>query len=160
MTMQLITVPPMPEIGLAESQYGQLVRAAEREGDTLARDAAKVGQYITLAGEPSLHWEDKLRYLRHTLFRHCVPPKFADDTIWMFYKDLANLVRIHAGAQALRTASREDDHYALQLQLGEPRSSVEDQADLFFATLVPHRCPVWLNQEDYEQLTLIRDHWI
>ena len=33
--------------------------------------------------------------------------------------------------------------------------------DTIFAELLPsERCPAWFSPEDYEQLKLIRDHWI
>jgi hypothetical protein len=160
MTTQLIAIPEMPPIGKGDTIYGEMVQTAERWRDTLGRDAAKVGQYITLALAPSLCWTKKLRFLTHTLSRHCKPPPFPDEHVWLFYQDLANLVRTHAGAEALRLASREDDMYALQLQNGAPRSAIENEAEIFFADLVPPQCPNWLNQEDYDQLRIVRDHWI
>jgi hypothetical protein len=160
MPAQVITVPQMPPIGLGETAYGEMVYTAERWGDALGRNAAKVGQYVTLALAPRICWAEKLRYLQHALNRHCKPPPFPDEHVWLFFQDLANLVRSYAGAEALRLASREDDLYALQLQNGASRSAIEDEAELFFAELVPPQCPDWLNQEDYHQLKLMRDHWI
>jgi hypothetical protein len=160
MTTQLIMIPEMPAIGLGETIYGEMVQTAQRWGNALGRDAAKVGQYVTLALARRIAWPEKLRYFKHTLSRHCKPPPFPDEHVWMFYQDLANLVRSHAGAEALCLASREDDLYALQLQNGRPRCAIENDAEIFFAELVAPQCPYWLNQEDYRQLKLIRDHWI
>ena len=104
-------LPAMPEIGRPESFYAKLVHTADRQGDTHGHEAAKVGQYVTLAMDPSLHWEEKLKYFQHALKRHCVPPPYPDDDVWMFYQQLAELVRAHCGQEALRLASLEDDLY-------------------------------------------------
>ncbi len=110
--------------------------------------------------DPRLAWEEKLKYLTHALKRHCVPPPLPDDDVWMFYRSLADLVRRYAGQEALRLASQEDDLYAARLSMGQTRDKIEDEAEEFFAKLVPPECPDWLNKEDYQQLRLIRDQWI
>src|SRR6187401_2247077 len=101
--------PPMPEIGLPESVYASKVNQADRTGVKHAHEASKVGQYVTLAMDPRLPWEGKLKYFRHALKRHCVPPPLPDDDVWMFYRSLADLVRQYAGQEELRIASTEDD---------------------------------------------------
>lgn len=153
-------LPPMPEIGHPESYYVKRAHEAEHRGDVHAREAFKVAQYVTLAIEPNLPWAQKLRYLCHALHRHCVPPPLPDDKVWGFYRDLANLVRTVAGAEALRLASHEDDMYAARLDIGQDRSTIEDEAEEFFGTLVPDHCPEWFNDADYCQIKLIRDQWI
>src|SRR4051812_48035664 len=118
MATQSQALPPMPEIGHPESFYAKKVHEADREGDVHKREAFKVGQYITLALDPHLEWDEKLKYFRHALKRHCVPPPLPDDSVWMFYRRLQDLVRQHAGQEALRLVSQEDDLYAARLAMG------------------------------------------
>ena len=87
------TFPPMPPIGRPESFYAKLAHEADKSGDMHGHEAAKVGQYITLALDPALAWDEKLKYFRHAIKRHCQPPLFPDDDVWMFYRTLADLVR-------------------------------------------------------------------
>lgn len=152
--------PPMPDIGRPESWYAKRVHEADRLGDTYAHEAYKVGQYITLALDPHLSWEQKLRYFRHALKRHCQPPPLPDEEVWAFYRNLAALVREFAGREALRIASTEDDMYAARDSMGQSLEQIEDDAEVFFARLIPDHCPDWFDEEDYEQLKLIRDQWI
>ena len=155
-------LPAMPEIGRPESFYAKLVHTADRQGDTHAHEAAKVGQYVTLAMDPSLAWDDKLKYFQHALKRHCVPPPYPDDDVWMFYQQLAELVRAHCGHEALRLASLEDDLYAARLSMGQSRDKIEDDAEQYFGRLLGsgEHCPEWFNDTDWHQLKLIRDQWI
>jgi hypothetical protein len=152
--------PPLPQIGHPEAYYAREVHRADRAGNRHAHEANKVGQYITLALDPHLSWDEKLKYFRHALKRHCVPPPLPDDVVWFFYGGLADLVRQHAGREALRLASTEDDLYAARLSMGQTRERIEEEAETFFQTLVPSHCPDWFNEEDYAQLKLIRDQWI
>jgi hypothetical protein len=154
--------PPMPPVGLPESEYGKLVRKADAGGNPFAHEAAKVGQYITLGLDPHLDWPAKLRYFQHALTRHCVPPPVPDEPVWIFYRDLADFVRQHAGREALRLASMEDDLYATRLEMGSARETIESEAEVFFATLVGHgdKRPDWITEEDWGHLKLIRDQWI
>ena len=152
--------PPMPEIGHPESWYAKRVHEADKRGDLYAHEAYKVGQYITLALDPRLSWEEKLRYFRHALKRHCQPPPLPDDEVWAFYGNLAALVRSYAGREALRIASTEDDMYAARETMGQNLERIEDDAEVFFARLIPDHCPDWFDEEDYEQLKIIRDQWI
>jgi len=160
METQSSSLPALPEIGHPESWYAKRVHEADRAGEVHKREAYKVGQYITLAMDPHLNWEEKLKYFRHALKRHCVPPPLPDDAVWMFYRGLQDLVRQHAGVEALRLASTEDDLYAARLAMGQTRDKLEDDAEDFFARLVPPECPDWFNEEDFQQLKLIRDQWI
>jgi hypothetical protein len=150
----------MPELGHPEATYLRRIRRAEAAGDTLARDAYKVAQYITLALNPALTWPEKLRYFTHTLHRHCVPPEWPEESIWMFYQSLANLVRENAGLDALRLASAEDDIYAARLGMGATREKIENDAEEFFAGIVGFTKPDWFNEGDYQQLVLLRDQWV
>lgn len=155
------SLPPMPPIGQPESYYAKAAHIADKEGNNHAHEAAKVGQYVTLALNPALAWEEKLRYFKHALKRHCTPPPFPDDDVWIFYRGLADLVRQHCGAEALRIASREDDLYAARLSMGQDRDKIEEDAEQMFARLMPsEECPEWINESDWAQLKLIRDQWI
>jgi hypothetical protein len=80
----------------------------------------------------------------------------------MFYRQLADVVRQYAGQEVLRIASAEDDLYAARLAMGQERGKIEDEADQFFARLLPSsdKCPEWFNETDHQQLKLIRDQWI
>lgn len=162
MTTQTCKLPPLPVIGRPESYYAKLAHDAERTGDSHGREAAKVGQYITLALDPALSWEEKLKYFGHALRRHCQPPPFPDDDVWAFYRKLSELVRQHASGEALRIASGEDDMYAARLSLGQPREKLEDEAEQFFRRIMGHEdeCPEWCNGADWAQLRMIRDQWI
>ena len=155
-------LPMMPEIGRPESFYAKLVHTADRQGDTHAHEAAKVGQYVTLALDPQLSWEEKLKYFQHALKRHCVPPPYPDDDVWMFYQQLADLVRTQSGQEALRLSSLEDDLYAARLSMGQEREKIEDDAEHFFLRLLGSgdTSPEWFNEDDWHQLKLIRDQWI
>jgi hypothetical protein len=155
-------LPGMPEIGKHESYYAKLVHEADRQGNTHQHEAANVGQYVSLALDPSLDWEQKVKYFRHAIKRHCNPPMYPDDAVWLFYQDLANLVRQTAGAEALRLASAEDDLYAARLSMGQDREQIEDDAEAFFQKLMGSgdQCPEWFNEADFSQLKLIRDQWI
>jgi hypothetical protein len=152
----------MPEVGKPETYYAKMVHRADKDGDVFAHEANKVGQYITLALDPRLSWEQKLRYVQHALKRHCNPPPFPDDDVWMFYKQLADLVRQYAGQEALRIACQEDDLYAARLNMGQTREKIADDAEEFFGRLVPHddHCPEWFNEEDFRQVKMIRDQWV
>ncbi|MGB7159422.1 MAG: hypothetical protein WBD40_15245 [Tepidisphaeraceae bacterium] len=160
-TTSTTSLPNMPEIGRRESHYAQLARRAKECNDPHARAGAKVGQYLTLASDPRLSWEEKLEYFQHCLRRHCVPPEWPDDETWMFYQGLANLVRQHAGKAALGLAHAGDDQLAARLAMGQPRDEVEDASDRFFARLIPDgKRPDWFNEAEYDLLALIRNKWI
>jgi hypothetical protein len=159
------TLPDMPKIGLPESFYAQQVQDADRRGDRHAHEAYKVGQYVTLAMDPTLDWDAKLRYFKHALHRHCQPPPYPNEPTWLFYRRLAELVRQYAGQEALRLASVEDDLFAARISMGQSRDHIEDEAERFFARLIggsscqTHQ-PEWLTEEDWQQLKLLRDQWI
>jgi hypothetical protein len=159
---QVRRLPQMPLIGQPDSFYARQLTLADKSGDLHLHEAGKVGQYVTLAVEPRLSWEKKLKYFDHALRRHCLPPPLPDDETWMFYQQLGNLVRYHCGEQALRLASRMDDEYARRLADGESRASIVADARQFFydlMTLGEHK-PSHFNEEDWGQLRLIRDQWM
>jgi hypothetical protein len=154
--------PSLPDIGYPESHYAQLARKADQTGDHFGREAAKVGQYVTLAMDPRLDWLSKRRYFEHALRRHCRPPPLPNEQVWLFYQSLATLVQKHAGQVALKMASTEDDHYALLLKSKVPRHVIVGKGQVFFGMLMgldPHR-PDWFNDEDWVQLKIIRAQWI
>ena len=155
-------LPPMPEIGRPESYYAKLCHEADKAGDRHAHEAYKVGQYVTLAMDPHLTWDEKLKYFQHAIKRHCQPPPYPDDEVWMFYRQLADLVRQHAGYEALRLASTEDDLYAARVSMGQNREKIEDEAEDFFGKLLGRLDvkPEWFNEDDWAQLKMIRDQWI
>jgi hypothetical protein len=155
-------LPPLPEIGHPESYYARLAKTAERGGDIHAHEAAKVGQYITLALDPSIDWDAKRRYFRHALRRHCSPPQVSSELVEMYYQRLVDLVMQHAGAEALRLASSEDDKFAMRLSSGEPRRTIMEDALEFFGNLmgVDDSCPSHFKEEDWLQLRIIRNQWI
>ena len=154
-------LPPLPEIGHPESYYAQQVKRAEQFDNPHAREAFKVGQYVTLAKDPRLDWEKKLRYYRHAIRAHCQPPPVARDEVWLFYGQLADLVRKNAGEDALRMACEEDDMWANRLKFGEPLENLKIEGRVFFRKLLGEKDerPDFLNQEDWDQLRLLKIQW-
>lgn len=156
-----LLLPPMPEIGHSEGYYAKQVIRSDKAENQHAREAAKVGQYITLALDSNLEWEKKLRYFQHALRRHCVAPPLASEKVWMYYAQLANLVRQYAGLEALKLASKEDDLYAKRLAMGQVREKITGEAEDFFESIMgAGGRPQHFNQEDWDQLRLIRNQWI
>ena len=155
-------IPPLPEIGHPESYYAQQAKRADQFGNPHAREAYKVGQYVTLALDPRLDWEKKLRYFQHALRGHCSAPQVARDHVWLFYGQLADLVRRHAGAEALRLASGADDDWAARLRFGTSREQLKGEAIVFFRRLLgdAEKCPEHFNGEDWEQLRILRQQWL
>ncbi len=152
--------PPMPEIGHPEAWYAKRIHQADKAGDKFGHEALKVGQYLTLALDPHLSWQEKARYFEHAIRRHCQPPPLPDEEVKDFFGSLAALVRQKAGEEALRLASTEDDMYAARRAMGQSEEAIEDDAEIFFANLLGESCPDYLDHEDYEQIKLIRDQWI
>jgi hypothetical protein len=154
--------PPLPPIGKQETFYADLIHKADAEGNTYFHEAAKVGQYITLALNPALDWPAKLRFFQHSLNHHCVLPPSPDKDVIAFYTSLTDLIRNYAGQEALRMASAVDDIYAARLGLGASRDELETEAEDFFCALLGtgHHCPRWFHESDWMQLRLIRDQWI
>jgi hypothetical protein len=157
-----IALPTMPPIGQPEGFYARQIHQAERRGDQHSREAGKVGQYITLGLDPNLEWEQKLRYFQHALRRHCIAPPLAPEEVWLFYGELAALVRKHAGNEMLRLASREDDIWARRIRLGQVRDAIVPTAISFFNRLLGGAVdrPNYVNQEDWDQLRMIQREWM
>lgn len=155
-------MPRIPVIGREEAYYARRAKRAADEDDAHARCGFKTAQYVTLALNPRLSWRDKVKYFQHALDRHCQTPPYPDDETWMFYAQLANLVREHASREALRLASTEDDLYAARLAMGQRREVIENEAEQFFGQFFPagDECPDWLNADAFEQLQILRNHWI
>ena len=155
-------LPAIPPVGRPESWYARQVHLADRAGDLHTHEAYKVGQYVTLGIDPALTWPKRLRYFDHALRRHCRPPPLPSEAVWVFYRDLADLVRTHCGEQALFLASAIDDCYAERCRRGEPRELVAADAERFFTELLPTGdCkPEHFNEVDWAQLMLIRGQWV
>ena len=153
--------PPIPEVGRPDPYYMRAIADAERAGDIHLRAALKVARYITLAISPKLPWEEKKRYFSHALKHHCAPPSQEDPTL-KYYRHLAEIVRKYAGAEALRIASQEDDMWAARAALGQDRTLIEDDAELFFGRVLGQgeQRPEYFAEGDWSQLKLIRDQWI
>ena len=154
-------LPEMPAVGRPESHYARQIQLADKIGDLHLHEASKVGQYITLALDPSLIWAKKLKYFDHALRRHCCAPPLPDEDVWIFYRALSNLIRQHAGEQALRLALIKDDEYVQRASRGTPRGPIVAEARQFFYELMTlgHERPEHFTEEDWVQLKLIRDQW-
>jgi hypothetical protein len=154
----LLRIPPL---GRSEAYYASRAKRAERDGDVHLRCAYKVAQYITLALDVNLEWDEKVKYFQHALDRHCEAPPYPDDETWVFYGKLADMVRENAGREALRLASQEDDLYAARIKMGQRRGVIEDEAEQYFSKFITgDQCPEYFNEEAYEQLKMLRNAWI
>ena len=156
-------LPPMPKIGLPEEMYLHVAHRAERNGDDLVFEAAKVGQYVSLAHrDADAPWAVKLKYFRHALKRHTQPPDHADEVTKQWFKKLAAFVKSHIGAEALRLVSEQDDRFEARLSMGQTAEDIADDAEKFFEQICPmcDECPPVYNEEDWRQLKMFRDRWV
>lgn len=156
-------LPPMPKIGLPEETYLHVAHKAERNGDDLVFEAAKVGQYVSLAlRDPDAPWTTKLKFFRHALKRHTQPPEHADEMTKQWFGRLGRLVKAHAGAEALRLAVEMDEVYEARVSMGQTPEQIADDAEKFFDQICPmcDHCPPIYNEEEWQKLTSIRDRWI
>lgn len=156
-------LPPMPRIGLPEETYLHVANKAERNGDDLLFEAAKVGQYVSLAmRKQDGSWASKLKYFRHALKRHTQPPEHADEMTKEWFKKLAGFVKSHIGAEALRQAGEADDRYEARQSMGQTADEIADDAEKFFEMICPmcETCPPIYNEEDWQQLKIFRDRWV
>ena len=152
---------PLPVIGHAATWYERHIKDAEARGDVHARASHKVGQYVSEAIDPKTPWEHKLKCFKHAMKHHCHAPEGADEHLKTFYTKLCELVRRHAGNEALHAAQRFHQNAQVRLHAGTPRSSIEDEADDFFTHLLGHeRTPEWCTREVAEQIARIRDQWV
>lgn len=157
----VLTLPAMPPIGRSETYYANHAHRAHKAYDLTARDAFKVGHYITLGLNQNLQWADQLHYFRHALDHHCIPPPYAKDDMKAFYNGLTQYVRRYCGEEALRRMSDEDDKYARRLNLTSNRELIFDEASTFFRRFIETcDCPDWFNPEDYETMKFIRNQWV
>jgi hypothetical protein len=93
--------------------------------------------------------------------RHCAPPPYADPACEAFYDRLADFVRLHAGQEAIRIASLEDDRYAMRLRNGEPRAKLVEEGRLFFDKLLGPDVsrPDLFAEDTWKVLQMIRNQW-
>lgn len=144
---------PLPVIGHPDTFYVKQIELAEKAGDIHALESQKVGRYVTLAMDPAMPWEEKLRHLLHAMKRHCAPPPGATSEVQAFYQRLTELVRRHASQEALRFLAHETESQRLRGQLSDPavlhhkavelRKRIVGDADA---------CPKWMTQEAWDQI--------
>jgi hypothetical protein len=152
---------PLPVIGHAEAWYEKHIQQADQAGDRHAKASHKVGQYVTAALSPAMPWAEKLKRFEHCLHKYCLSPHDADDGLRAFYHKLGDLVRRHAGQEAMQIARRRNEEFHRRQKTGEPRDSIEDDAETFFFDLLGHAGrPDWCSHEAWSQLTAWRDHWV
>lgn len=152
---------PMPVIGYPASFYDKHVKQAEAAGDRHAKAAHKVGQYVTAALDPQMSWDEKLRRYCHALERYCKPPENADEGLTSFYHKLGDVVRRHAGQEAMHSARQHHQEYLKRLKAGEPREAIEEDAEAYFFDLLGHaQCPNWCSRDAWNQITEWRDYWV
>src|SRR5258706_4842498 len=152
---------PLPVIGHAEAFYVKHIEQAEAAGDKHARASYKVGQHTTAALDPKMPWEEKLKRFSHCLRRYCIAPPDADEVLAMFYQKLGDLVRRHAGQEALHIARKHHEDYHRRLKANESRETIENEAEVFFFDLLGHGGrPEWCSKEAWGQITGWRDHWV
>jgi len=157
------TLPRMPKVGLPESLYLKVAHQASEQHDDLTYEAAKVGQYLSLAvRDPDRPWGEKLKLFRHALKRHCVPPDHADELTRGWYKRLAEHSRKHAGLEALRLSREVDERYRMRLDIGQTADEIAEDAEVFFDAVCPYceTCPPIYRVEEWEQIKEIRDRWV
>ena len=153
----------MPKIGLPEETYLHVANKAQRNGEDLIFEAAKVGQYVSLAlRDTDRPWEDKVKLFRHALKRHCRPPEHADEMTKEWFKRLSHFVRGLFGGEALRLAGEQDDRFDARKSMGQSIEDIADDAEKFFDAVCPHcdTCPPLYNEEEWRQLRIYRDRWI
>ncbi|MEM6313169.1 MAG: hypothetical protein AAF743_03735 [Planctomycetota bacterium] len=153
-------IPPLPPIGESEKYYADGIKRAERDDDRYARVAYKVGQYVTLSLDPKADWPAKQKYYSHCMRRHCTPPAYAQGDLRKFFHDLSDIVRTHAGQEAIKICCEQDDLFAARLGMGQTNDDLVDDAEAFFDQIVPTKKPAWFNDDDWRQLCMIRDQWV
>ena len=153
-------MPPLPEMGETEKVYGKRAQHAEKSGDVYGASANKVAQYVTLGLDPALDWTGKVRYFEHALKKHAAPKPPIDDQVIAFYQQLQELVKQHAGAEALKYVYQEDAVLQERKEKKEPSFKLRSDAAQFFKQFLPHGDkPDWFNNADYRELIAIRNKW-
>lgn len=153
--------PPIPQLGEEEKVYGKRAHSAEKAGDVFGASANKVAQYVTLGLDPALDWPAKLRYLEHALKKHAAPKPPIDEEIFAFYQRLAEFVKQHTGAEALKLVFREDAELEARKQTKkEPIFKLRSDAAAFFRQFLPSgERPDWFTDDDFAQLITLRNKW-
>jgi len=153
--------PPMPQLGQSEAYYKELVRQAEHNHQVHAREAAKVGQYVTLGLNEDTDPASKMKFFRHAIRKHCVTPHISDVAVEGFYERLTTFVRLHAGREAMRVANNEDERYAMRERDGEPHAKLVAEAKVFFEKLLgpEGESSDLFTDDDWQQLKIIRHQW-
>ena len=153
--------PPIPKLGEEEKIYGKRAHAAEKAGDVYGASANKVAQYLTLGLDPALDWSGKLRYLEHALKKHAAPKPPIDDEVFAFYRSLAELVKQHAGAEALKLVRQQDAQLQTRKDARkEPIFKLRSEAASFFRQFLPAgERPDWFNDAAYAELIALWNKW-
>jgi hypothetical protein len=152
---------PLPVIGYPEAYYAKHIKQADDAGDIMAHNAHKVGQYVTLGVDPKRGWEEKAKYFKHTIKHHTNAPADADEETKAFYKKLRDLICRYASQEVRRLARQEHDSYSMRLEMGVPRDTLIDEAEVFFPSLLGHGpCPEYFTPEAFAELKLLRDKWV
>lgn len=153
---------PLPVIGHPEAWYIRHAKEAEAAGNMHAKASNKVGQYITIGLDQHRPWEERVAAFRHALKHYCAPQSDCDDALKAFYQKLGELVRRHAGNEALRLARHKNDEFNIRLANGSHRDELTEEAETFFPQLIGHNhgCPEWFNTDIYHQLRTIEDRWV
>src|SRR5687768_16576240 len=162
MAAQTGSFHPLPVIGHPPAFYDRHIKTAEAAGDVHARASDKVGQYVTEAIDPKVGWAHKMKCFRHVLKHYCVAPEGADEHLETFYQKLTDLVRRHAGTEALHAAEKFHKD-ATKRVAADPasRPAIEDEADGFFADLLGHdRLPDWCTHDTADRIAKIRQQWV
>lgn len=144
---------PLPVVGHPDAFYVKQILAAESAGDVHAREAAKVGRYLTFAVDPGMSWEEKLRHFLHALKRHSIAPPGATPEVALFYQRLAELVRRHASQEAMRFVAHETEPQRLRGQIDSPEA-LRDRAGELRHRLFGDagECPRWMTSEAWERI--------
>ena len=153
---------PLPVIGHAEAFYEKHIAQAVAAGDKHAKASHKVAQYVTAAISPNMAWDDKMKRFFHCLDKYCVAPPDADESLRNFYQKLGDVVRRHAGQEALAAARKRHEEFTRRLKASEDRGAIEDDAEKFFFDLLGHGhgCPNWCSKEAFHQIVTWRDQWV
>jgi hypothetical protein len=147
-------------MGQSESFYGHKAREAETTGEIHLRAGYKVAQYITSALAPELSWEQKFKYFEHALRKHAAPPPPLDEAVMKHYAKLQDLVRTHAGQEALRVANAQHAAFGARLAAGEAKYKLRTDAIAFFRQIITsEECPDWFHLWDFNALKALRNKW-
>lgn len=152
---------PLPVIGHPDSFYVKQIQQADQAGDVHARESYKVGRYVTLAMNPMMPWEEKLRHFLHALKRHCVAPAGSSEDVMHFYEKLAHLVRRHAAQEAVRMIAKETDAYRRRQFKGESPQTLKQECQEIRARAFGDvaNCPEWMLRDSWEQIHAMCRPW-